>query len=69
MLLCAQGLYPAKQAEPRAAKPCLHFVPSMPRLRQDLLMPLQPHRPSLFCPLSAEAYLLTRKNDGNGWII
>jgi len=28
MLLCAQGLRPAKQAEPRAAKPYLYFVRS-----------------------------------------
>ncbi|SDQ00701.1 hypothetical protein SAMN05428975_5444 [Mucilaginibacter sp. OK268] len=33
MLLYAQGLYPAKQAEPRAAKPCLHFVRSLSPLQ------------------------------------
>jgi len=55
----AQGLCPANQPEPRAAKPCLHFVHSIPLLRQGLLMPLRPRRPPLFCPLSPEAYLLT----------
>jgi hypothetical protein len=30
-----------------------------PTLRQGLLMPLQPHYPASFCPLSPEAYLLT----------
>jgi hypothetical protein len=29
MLLCAPGHYPAKQPEPRAAKPYLHFVRSI----------------------------------------
>jgi hypothetical protein len=28
-------------------------------LLQKLAMPLRPHRPPLFCPLSPEAYLLT----------
>jgi hypothetical protein len=30
-------------------------------LLQKLAMPLQPHCPPLFCPLSPEAYLLTRE--------
>jgi len=60
MLLCALGLCPAKRAEPRL----LNLTPLrslIPLLRQGLLMPLQPHRPPLFCPLSPEAVLLTGK--------
>jgi hypothetical protein len=38
-----------------------------PMLLQKFAMPLQPHGPSLFCPLSPEAFLLTegRKDAGN----
>jgi hypothetical protein len=32
-----------------------------PTLQVRLAMPLQPHSPPLFCPLSPEAYLLTEK--------
>jgi hypothetical protein len=34
-----------------------------PLLQQKLAMPLQPHRPPLFCLLSPEAYLLTGRSD------
>jgi hypothetical protein len=39
------------------------FCPArtFPMLLQKLAMPLQPHCPPLFCPLSPEAYLLTRE--------
>jgi len=40
------------------------FAPT-PALQQKLAMPLQPHSPSLFCPLSPEAYLLTRGRISN----
>jgi len=61
MLLCAPGLYPAKQAEPRAAKPYLYFVRSFPTLRQGSLMPPAPTQAIMFCLFSAEAVLLTGK--------
>jgi hypothetical protein len=57
----AQGLCPAKQAEPRTAIILRYFVPSFPTLQQKLAMSLQPHKPPLFCPLSLEAVLLGRK--------
>jgi len=65
MLLCAQGLYPAKQTEPRAAIILPYFVRTFPSLQQKLAMPLPPHRPPLFCPLSPEAYLLTEEKKSN----
>ena len=41
---------------------CNYFAPLRshnPALQQKLAMPLQPHRPPLFCPFSPEAVLLT----------
>jgi hypothetical protein len=38
---------------------CATSFAHFPALQQKLAMPLQPHRPPSFCPLSPEAYLLT----------
>jgi hypothetical protein len=38
---------------------CATSFAHFPVLQQKLAMPLLPHRPPLFCPLSPEAYLLT----------
>jgi len=64
-----QGLCPANRAEPQAAIILLHFVHCSPTLQQKLTMPLQPHTPSLFCPISPEAYLLPGKKKLNKSII
>jgi hypothetical protein len=56
-LLCALGLCPAKRVKPRAAI-LLPISRTAPRFSKSLLMPRQPHRPSVF-PVSPEAYLLT----------
>ena len=43
---------------------CNYFAPLRSHslsLQQKLAMPLQPHKPPLFCPLSPEAYLLRGK--------
>jgi len=40
---------------------CATSFAHFPPLQQKLAMPLQPHRPALFCPLSPEAYLLTEE--------
>ena len=63
MLLYAHGLCPANQSEPRAAIILPHFVPAYHVLQQKLAMPLQPHRPALFCMLSSEAVLLTEEKN------
>jgi hypothetical protein len=39
------------------------FYPLIAPLLQKLAMPLQPHRPPLFCPFSPEAYLLTGREE------
>jgi hypothetical protein len=59
----AQGLCSANREEPRAAIILPYFVHTDPALQQKLAMPLQPHRPPSFCPLSPEAYLLTEKGN------
>jgi len=61
MLLCRTGLYAAKRAEPQAAKPYLYFIRSSSFLQVRFAMPLQPHNPPSFCPLSPEAVLLVGK--------
>ncbi|NOW94877.1 hypothetical protein FHW89_001532 [Mucilaginibacter sp. SG564] len=62
MLLCARGLCPANQAEPRAAIICPASHP-LASASAKLAMPLQPHRPPSFYPLSSEAVLLTGKGN------
>jgi len=54
------SLYPANQTEPRAAIICPASLPQSPASAK-LAMPLPSHGPPLFCPLSAEAYLLTEE--------
>ncbi|MGN8068085.1 hypothetical protein [Mucilaginibacter sp. SG564] len=61
MLLCAHGLCPANQAEPGLLTLTSTSFAHYPTLQARFAMPLQPHRPPLFCPLSPEAYLLTGK--------
>ena len=61
-----KGLYPANRAEPRAAIILPYFVRINLTLQQKLAMPLQPHSPPSFCPLSPEAYLLTGRRNNKG---
>jgi len=42
---------------------CATAFAYFPPLQQKLAMPLQPHRPASFCPLSPEAYLLTEEKN------
>ncbi|OOQ60646.1 hypothetical protein BC343_23915 [Mucilaginibacter pedocola] len=57
-LLCRTSLCPANRAEPRAGIICPLLRRSFPALLQTIPMPLQPHAPTTFCPLSPEASLL-----------
>jgi len=61
MLLCALSLCLANQSEPRAAIICPAALSQSPASAK-LAMPLRPHSPPLFCPLSPEAVLLTGRS-------
>jgi hypothetical protein len=64
MLLYAQGLFPANQSEPRAAKFLRYFVPTKPLASVKIANALPYAQASLFCLISSEAYLLRgRKKD------
>ena len=62
MLLYAQGLFPAKQPEPQAAKPYLYFVRSIPYASARFANALAATQANIFWLLSSEAVLLTKKN-------
>ena len=54
-LLCAQGLYPANQAAPRAVNSCPTAFALWPTLQQIFTMPQLALEANKFCLLSREA--------------
>jgi hypothetical protein len=63
MLLCRTRPLPCKAGRTTGCNYFALLRSRNPELQQKLAMPLQPHRPPSFYPLSPEAYLLTRKKE------